>query len=181
MASKLNPYFQTLKTDQFGQIFLTGILDVQAYGKVNLEIVQSPHVPVNMTVSCVMGKLSGTTLGQVIAQFPLGSAGVIHSIAVVGPEFFQEGFFIEHEQHIALFYLNAFGEAHFIHKRLDAGAHLDVLRRIELADKRRGQRHLRWRDFHDLHERRRQYDGRRFLATTEERRGQQCDGKADSW
>ena len=66
MASKLNTYFQTFKTDKLGQILMTGILDVQAYNKVNVEIIQWPHAPVSMTVSCMMGKLSGSTLAQTV-------------------------------------------------------------------------------------------------------------------
>ena len=87
MATKMTSYFQTFKTDQAGQIFMTGILDVHAYRKVNLEIIQWPHVPVNMAVSCMMGKLSGSTLAQTVAEFPLGTTSVIHSFEVVGPEF----------------------------------------------------------------------------------------------
>jgi len=87
MPTKLNTYFQTFKTDHLGQIFMTGILDVQPYNKVNVEIIQWPHAPVSMTVSCTMGKLSGATLGQVVSQFPLGTAGIIHALEVIGPEF----------------------------------------------------------------------------------------------
>ena len=87
MAAKLNTYFQTFKTDNLGQIFMTGILDVQAYNKVHVEIIQWPHAPVNMSVSCSMGKLSGSTLGQTVGQFPLGTAGLIHTFDVIGPEF----------------------------------------------------------------------------------------------
>ena len=87
MAAKLNTYFQTFKTDNLGQIFMTGILDVQAYNKVHIEIIQWPHAPVSMQVSCMMGKISGSTLAQVIGQFPLGTAGVIHSFDVIGPDF----------------------------------------------------------------------------------------------
>jgi hypothetical protein len=87
MATKLYTYFQTFKTDHLGQIFLTSILDVQAYSKVNLEIIQWPHVPVSMTVSCSMGKLSGETLAQSVGQFSLGTAGLIHTFEIIGPEF----------------------------------------------------------------------------------------------
>ena len=87
MAFKLNTYFQTFKTNAQGNIFMTGPLDVQAYSKVNVEIIQWPHAPVSMTVSCSMGKLSGSTLGQSVGQFPLGTAGIIHTFEVVGPEF----------------------------------------------------------------------------------------------
>jgi hypothetical protein len=83
----LETYFQSFKTDNLGQIFLTGILDVQAYNSIDLEIIQWPHAAVSMTVLCDIGKLSGTTLGQTIAQFPLGTAGQIHSFDVIGPEF----------------------------------------------------------------------------------------------
>ena len=84
---ELKTYFQTFQTDQLGQIFLTGILNVQSYSKVNLEIIQWPHAAVNMTVLCDMGKLSGETLGQTVGQFALGTAGQIHTFEVVGPEF----------------------------------------------------------------------------------------------
>jgi len=87
MATKLNTYFQTFKTDHLGQIFMTGILDVHAYSKVHVEIIQFPHAPVNMSVSCAIGKLSGSTLAQNVGQFPLGTAGIIHSFEVRGPEF----------------------------------------------------------------------------------------------
>jgi hypothetical protein len=84
---KLTTYFETFTTDTLGQIFMTGILDVSKYSQVNLEIIQWPHAAVNMTVSCDMGKLSGTTLAQVVDQFPLGTEGLIHTFNVVGPEF----------------------------------------------------------------------------------------------
>ena len=86
-APELKTYFQTFKTDHLGQIFMTGILNVEVYSKVNLEIIQWPHAPVAMTVICDMGKLSGSTLAQTIGQFPLGTAGTIHTFNVVGPEF----------------------------------------------------------------------------------------------
>ena len=83
----LNTYFQAFKTDKLGQIFMTGILNVEAFSKVNLEIIQWPHAPVNMTVLCDMGKISGSTLAQTVAQFPLGAAGHIHTFDVIGPKF----------------------------------------------------------------------------------------------
>ncbi len=87
MTAKLITYFQTFKTDNLGKISMTGILDVQAFNKVHLEIIQWPHVPVNMTVSCAMGKISGMTLAQSVGQFPLGTDAVIHTFEVIGPEF----------------------------------------------------------------------------------------------
>ncbi len=52
-----------------------------------LEIIQWPHAAVSMTVSCAMGKITGQTLAQTVAQFTLGTAGQIHTLDVVGPEF----------------------------------------------------------------------------------------------
>ena len=86
-APELKTYFQTFKTDHLGQIFMTGILNVEVYSKVNFEIIQWPHVAVAMTVTCDMGKLSGSTLAQTVGQFTLGTAGTIHTFDVVGPEF----------------------------------------------------------------------------------------------
>lgn len=87
MPAKLNTYFQTFKTDAHGQIFMTGILDIQAYNKVNIEIIQWPPVPVSMTVKVNMGKISGSTLAQTVGTFPLGTSAIIHTFEVVGPEF----------------------------------------------------------------------------------------------
>jgi hypothetical protein len=86
-APKLITYFQNFKTDALGQIFMSGILDVSTYNQVNVEIIQWPHVAVTMSVSCDMGKITGSTLAQVVGQFPLGTAGLIHTFNVVGPEF----------------------------------------------------------------------------------------------
>jgi hypothetical protein len=62
-------------------------LDVAKYDQVNLEIIQWPHVDVNMTVSCAMGKISDSTLAETVEQFALGTAGTIHTYNVTGPEF----------------------------------------------------------------------------------------------
>jgi hypothetical protein len=86
-APVLHTYFQTFKTDNLGQIFMTGILDVQHYSSINVEIIQWPHAAVNMIVSCNIGKISGQTLAQTVGQFPLGTAGLIHTFNVTGPEF----------------------------------------------------------------------------------------------
>jgi len=86
-APQLNTYFKTFKTDHLGQIFMSGILNIEAFNKVNVEITQWPHAAVNMTVMCNMGKITGQTLAQTVGQFPLGTAGQIHTFNVVGPEF----------------------------------------------------------------------------------------------
>ena len=84
---QLKTYFQTFKTDSLGQIAVTGILNVEAYEKVNIEIIQWPHAGVVMAVTCYMGKISGQTLSQAVGQFPLGTTATIHTFPVAGPEF----------------------------------------------------------------------------------------------
>ncbi len=86
-APKLTTYFKTFTTDPLGQIFMTGIVNVAPYNSINLEIIQWPHAPVAMTVSCDIGKITGATLAETVASFPLGTAGMIHSFDVIGPEF----------------------------------------------------------------------------------------------
>jgi hypothetical protein len=79
-------YFQSFTTSQFGQIFLTGIIDVSANKEADLEITQFPSNVPNMTVSMNMGKLSGSTLGATVGSFPLSSGPTIHTFNVIGPE-----------------------------------------------------------------------------------------------
>ena len=86
-APELKIFFKTFKTDPVGQIGLTGILNVEAFRTVNLEIIQFPQVAVNMIVVCDMGKITGETLSQTVGQFPLGITAQIHTFDVIGPEF----------------------------------------------------------------------------------------------
>jgi len=86
-APQLSTYFGTFKTDHLGQILMSGILNIEAFSKVDMEVIQWPQAPVNMTVLCNMGKISGQTLAQNVAHFPLGTAAQIHTFDVVGPEF----------------------------------------------------------------------------------------------
>lgn len=83
----LKTYFQTFKTDALGQIFMTGILDVQAFNSINVEIIQWPHAAVSMNVTCTIGKISGQTLAESVATFPLGTTAQIHTFNVIGPDF----------------------------------------------------------------------------------------------
>jgi hypothetical protein len=87
-ANHFLTYFQDYLSDSFGQIFLTGILDIRPYRKAHVEILQFPSNVPNLNVSVVMGKISGWTLAQKIDQFPLGSGGTpkIMSYDVVGPD-----------------------------------------------------------------------------------------------
>lgn len=79
-------YFQSFTTNQFGQIPLTGIIDVSANKEADLEIIQFPGNVPNMTVSVSMGKLSGSTLGASVGSFALNTAATIHTFNVIGPE-----------------------------------------------------------------------------------------------
>jgi hypothetical protein len=83
----LKKYFQSYTTDNLGQIFLTGILNIESHNTVSVEIIQWPHAGVSMTVLCDMGVITGTTLAQTVGQFPLGTGGQIHTFNVIGPEF----------------------------------------------------------------------------------------------
>ena len=84
----LKTYFSTFTTDALGQIDLTGVLSVKSYNTINVELIQWPAAPgVNMTAQCDIGKISGSTLAQTVAQFPLGTSAQIHTFNVIGPEF----------------------------------------------------------------------------------------------
>ena len=83
---QLLTYFQPFTTDQFGQIFLTGILDVKDNKEADLEIIQFPGNLPNMTVRMHMGKISGATLSSIVGSFALGTSTTIHTFNVVGPE-----------------------------------------------------------------------------------------------
>jgi hypothetical protein len=86
----LEDFFQTYTTDNLGQIFLTGNLNVEPYRKVNFMLITESGI--NMTVNCEMGTYSGGggggTLALSVAQFALEFLQpVIHSFDVIGPEF----------------------------------------------------------------------------------------------
>src|SRR5258707_15501525 len=82
----LKTFFQTFTTDQLGQIFLTGPLNVEAFSKVNLQILA--EAAVNMTVECGMGKFSGERLAQRVGQLAFELSDLqIHTFEVIGPEF----------------------------------------------------------------------------------------------
>jgi hypothetical protein len=84
---QVKTYFKKFTSDAQGQIFMTGPLDVSTYEKIDVEIVQWPQAPVKLTAKCAIGKISGETLAEEVASFPLSGSGKIHSFDVVGPEF----------------------------------------------------------------------------------------------
>jgi hypothetical protein len=83
---QLKTYFKKVTSDQFGQIQLTGILNIKPFDKVNLEIINFPNPIPNLTVAVHMGKISGSTLSQEIEHFALGGPTLIHSYDVIGPD-----------------------------------------------------------------------------------------------
>ena len=83
---QLKTYFKKFKSDQFGQIQMTGILNIKPFHKVNLEIINFPNPIQNLTVAVHMGKISGQTLSQEIEHFALGGPVLIHTYDVIGPE-----------------------------------------------------------------------------------------------
>jgi hypothetical protein len=93
MSQLLTFFNEPIQTNQAGLADLTGLLAVDAYDSVNLEICSVRGTPPNITVLCNMGNLSGLghfngqTLGSVVGQFPLAFETVIHTFPVTGPEF----------------------------------------------------------------------------------------------
>lgn len=83
----LTTYSQTFTTESNGTIPLTGILNVESFNTIHFMVSQLPAANVKMTVSCVIGKISGETLAQTVASYPLPNEDPIHTIAVIGPEF----------------------------------------------------------------------------------------------
>jgi hypothetical protein len=85
-APKLQTYFQQFTSNNLGECELTGILDIQQYHSVDLMVMNFPNPVPNLTVQVLMGKISGSTLGQWIETFPADAPPVIHSYRVMGPE-----------------------------------------------------------------------------------------------
>lgn len=86
---KLITYDKTFTTTSFGQIDLTGILNVEEYSNVNLCIIQFPTKPgVSINVTCQMGHFTAAPeLADTVGFFPLGQVSNIHTFDVVSPEF----------------------------------------------------------------------------------------------
>lgn len=88
MASRLLTFFNTFTTDNQGQIPLTGVHSLDGFSKVNIEIAQFPTTVPGVRAEVSMGKLTGTTVAQVVDSFPLPTrAPTIRTHDVVGPEF----------------------------------------------------------------------------------------------
>jgi len=83
---QVKTYFQKFTSDQFGQIQVTGILDVKAFKTVNLEMINFPNPLPNLIGAVHMGKISGATLAQEIDHFALAGPVVIHTYPVIGPD-----------------------------------------------------------------------------------------------
>ncbi|MGH9896764.1 MAG: hypothetical protein ACREA0_33140 [bacterium] len=85
-APQLKTYFKKFKSDQFGQIAMTGILNIRNFDTVNLQITNFPSPIANLTVAVHMGKISGSTRSQEIDHFSLGGPVLIHTYGVIGPD-----------------------------------------------------------------------------------------------
>jgi hypothetical protein len=85
---ELKTCFKEFKTSPQGWFSVTEITDVKNFSRINVEIIQDNHTPQvrNLTVRVHMGKISGTTLSQVIDSWPLDSPAKIRSYQVTGPE-----------------------------------------------------------------------------------------------
>jgi len=77
---------------------------------------------------------------------------------------FLVGLVIQFEQRVAFLHLSAFGEQHLVHESLDPRAHVNIFRRIELADELDGSRGVGRGEIQHLNHWRRQ-DGRWLRAT----------------
>jgi len=90
-TSQVFTYFDRYTSDRLGQIQLTGILDIQAFGTVNLEIDAGyPDQARNLTIEVSMGKISGETFAESIDRFTLDfrrfERSRIHTYDVIGPD-----------------------------------------------------------------------------------------------
>jgi hypothetical protein len=81
---QLLTFSQAFTTDQFGNIRLTGVLDIRDNKEVDLEIIQFPVNAPNMTVEVRMGVFSA--VNSLVGSFALGTAATIHTFNVRGPE-----------------------------------------------------------------------------------------------
>jgi len=83
----LTTYSQIFTAASNGTISLTGALNVESFNTINFMVNQLPAKDVKMTVSCVIGKISGQTIAQVVSSYPLVNEDQIHTVPVIGPEF----------------------------------------------------------------------------------------------
>jgi hypothetical protein len=92
-VSNLTTYFQTFKASKQGYVDITGNINVESFGKVNVMIWPGQGCPPNVTVCPNIGLLtpssttSGMSLGIGLTRFPLQTGNEIHSYEVTGPEF----------------------------------------------------------------------------------------------
>ena len=87
-GTELLKYFGTFTSDRLGQIELTGILDIEGYHTVNLEILAgyADQVP-DLRVTVDMGKIKGSTLAEEVDRFTIAIPDIhIHTYSVIGPE-----------------------------------------------------------------------------------------------
>jgi hypothetical protein len=89
---QLITYSRTFKADQSGIADITGILNVEAFGRVNVAVQKSPGSSPDMTLQLSMGTLSSEVVLARNFTFDVFTATdvtfgvVINSLEVVGPE-----------------------------------------------------------------------------------------------
>ncbi len=82
-----------------------------------------------------------------------------------GGELLFVGLLVEFKKRSARLHLSSLFKQNLLHKRLHPRPHLDILRRVELADEGGGTRDVLLRHLHDLHDWRRSLRRRGLLAT----------------
>jgi hypothetical protein len=81
---QLLTFSQPITTDQFGNIPLSGVLDVRDNKEVDMAIIQLPFNVPNMTVQVQMGAFA--TVNSLVGSFALGRTATIHTFNVIGPQ-----------------------------------------------------------------------------------------------
>jgi hypothetical protein len=75
-------------TSSFGEIELTGPVNVRDYSTVNLCIVQLPQTGVSINVTSQMGLFTEPPiLADTVDFFKLSVNSIVHTYDVIGPEF----------------------------------------------------------------------------------------------
>jgi hypothetical protein len=83
-APQLFQFFPPLTTDQFGNIHLTGVLDITDNKEVDLDF---ESLSTNMTAMRIIVQMGNfATVNATVGNFPLTSDSIIHTFNVMGPQ-----------------------------------------------------------------------------------------------
>jgi hypothetical protein len=87
-APQVITYDRAFTTTSFGEIELTGPVNVRDYSSVNLCIVQLPTTGVSINVTSQMGLFTeAPILADTVDFFRLSANSIVHTYDVIGPEF----------------------------------------------------------------------------------------------